>query len=136
LHKHPGRYHILHFDGHGTLSGLSEGRIVFETADGKPELITASQLNDLLGEYAVPGVVLNACQSAMLNEESEDAFSSVAAALLRSGARSVVAMSYSLYVSGAGVSARVLPLALRNRQHGGSRAGRAAADAGAGEAGL
>ncbi len=112
LHQHPGYYHILHFDGHGAYSsdGVSpsqhmmlspEGRIVFETADGKPEPITAGQLNDLLGEYAVPGVVLNACKSAMLNEESEDAFSSVAAALLRSGARSVVAMSYSLYVSGA-----------------------------------
>ena len=101
LHQHPGRYHILHFDGHGTLSGSSEGRIVFETADGKDDPITAGQLNDLLGEYAVPGVVLNACQSAMVNAESEDAFSSVAAALLRSGARSVVAMSYSLYVSGA-----------------------------------
>jgi CHAT domain-containing protein len=101
LKQHPGRYHILHFDGHGVLSGSSEGRIVFETADGKDEEITAGQLNDLLGEYAVPGVVLNACQSAMLNEESEDAFSSVAAALLRSGARSVLAMSYSLYVSGA-----------------------------------
>jgi hypothetical protein len=101
LHKHPGGYHILHFDGHGTLSGSSEGRIVFETADGKPEPITAGQLNDLLGEYAVPGMVLNACQSAMLNQQSEDAFSSVAAALLRSGARSVVAMSYSLCVSGA-----------------------------------
>jgi hypothetical protein len=112
LHQHPGYYHILHFDGHGAYSSsraspsqhtlLSpEGKIVFETADGMPDPVTAGQLNDLLREYAVPGIVLNACQSAMLGPQSEDAFSSVAAALLRSGARSVVAMSYSLYVSGA-----------------------------------
>jgi CHAT domain-containing protein len=45
--------------------------------------------------------VLNACQSAMVGEGADDPFSSVAAALLRSGMRSVVAMAYSLYVSGA-----------------------------------
>ena len=37
----------------------------------------------------------------MHGEDAEDPFASVAAALLRAGTRSVVAMSYSLYVSGA-----------------------------------
>jgi tetratricopeptide (TPR) repeat protein len=37
----------------------------------------------------------------MLDERAEDPFASVAAALLRAGMRSVVAMAYSLYVSGA-----------------------------------
>jgi hypothetical protein len=36
LHQYPGRYHILHFDGHGTLSGSSEGRIVFERPMASP----------------------------------------------------------------------------------------------------
>src|ERR1035441_8854973 len=112
LKEHPGYYHILHFDGHGSYSPSSvspsqhsyqspEGKIIFETDEGTDDPITASQLNDLLRDYAVPGVVLNACQSAMVAQDSGDAFSSVAAALLRSGARGVVAMAYSLYVSGA-----------------------------------
>ncbi len=111
LKQHPGYYHILHFDGHGSYSSSSaspsqhsyqgpEGKIVFEKDDGTDDPITAGQLNDLLRDYAVPGVVLNACQSAMV-AGSGDAFTSVAAALLRSGAGSVVAMAYSLYVSGA-----------------------------------
>jgi tetratricopeptide (TPR) repeat protein len=108
-----GHYHILHFDGHGAyeaeapggdkyaLSSELEGKLAFETEDGKPDLISAEKLSTLLEECAVPGVVLNACQSAMVKGESRDPFSSVAMALLRSGMRDVVAMAYSLYVSGA-----------------------------------
>jgi CHAT domain-containing protein len=48
-------------------------------------------------------MVLNACQSAMLDEHAEDAFAAVAASLQKAGIRSVVAMAYSLYVSGAQV---------------------------------
>ncbi|RDE48755.1 MAG: CHAT domain-containing protein [Candidatus Accumulibacter meliphilus] len=58
-------------------------------------------MSQLLREYRIPIAVLNACQSAMINEQAEDAFASVATALLRAGVRSVVAMGYSLYVSGA-----------------------------------
>ena len=46
-------------------------------------------------------VVLNACQSATIDENAESAFASVAASLVRAGIRSVVAMAWSLYVSGA-----------------------------------
>ena len=113
LRARPGYYHILHFDGHGAYSSGSpgdspayvlsapEGKLVFETDDGEPDYITAEQLSTLLHECSVPGVVLNACQAAMLDERAEDPFASVAAALLRAGMRSVVAMAYSLYVSGA-----------------------------------
>jgi hypothetical protein len=80
---------------------LAEGQLVFETDEGQPEPVAAEMLSMLLRECAVPGVVLNACQSALLGEQVEDPFASVAAALLRSGMRSVVAMAYSLYVSGA-----------------------------------
>jgi len=113
LGARPGYYHILHFDGHGAYSSGSlggspgyvlsapEGKLVFETDDGEPDYVTAEQLSALLHECSVPGVVLNACQAAMLDERAEDPFASVAAALLRAGMRSVVAMAYSLYVSGA-----------------------------------
>jgi len=112
LRERPGYYHILHFDGHGAygqISGASgpftlqgpQGALIFEKDDGQPDPINADQLSVLLRECAVPAVVLNACQSAMVDDRAEDQFASVAAALLRSGMRSVVAMAYSLYVSGA-----------------------------------
>jgi hypothetical protein len=112
LRERPGFYHILHFDGHGAYSAEvpgtggytfqgPEGKLVFETEEGEPDPITAEKLSVLLKEHAVPGVVLNACQSAMVGQGADDPFSSVAAALLKSGMRSVVAMAYSLYVSGA-----------------------------------
>jgi tetratricopeptide (TPR) repeat protein len=117
LESHPGYYHVLHFDGHGgygasggggsPLHGppgkfkASQGELLFEDKDGKPDPRSAEDLSMLLREYAVPAVVMNACQAGMLDETAEDAFASVATALLRSGMRSVVAMSYSLYVSGA-----------------------------------
>jgi tetratricopeptide (TPR) repeat protein len=103
LDQRPGYYHILHFDGHGSYSGGArpEGHLVFETLDGAPDPIGAAQLSNLLQNRLVPGVVLNACQSAMIGPGAESAFASVAAALVSAGVRSVVAMSYALYVSGA-----------------------------------
>ena len=114
LRQHPGYYHVLHFDGHGGYGDLgghasphqfraSQGCLVFEDAKSAPDQKSARDLSALLHEYAVPAVVLNACQSATLDEQAEDAFATVATALLQSGMRSVVAMAYSLYVSGAQV---------------------------------
>ena len=114
LRAHPGYYHALHFDGHGAYGDGAgqhsphmlqgpQGRLVFEDANGDPDPKSARDLSALLYEYAVPAVVLNACQSGMLGSEAGDAFASVATALLQSGMRSVVAMAYSLYVSGAQV---------------------------------
>jgi hypothetical protein len=113
LHEHSHTYHILHFDGHGSygpgvatglradMSRRLEGQLVFEDKDGKPAPISVVALSDMLREHAVPIVVLNACRSAMIDPRALDPFASVAAALLRSGIRSVVAMSYSLYVRAA-----------------------------------
>jgi tetratricopeptide (TPR) repeat protein len=114
LKAHPGYYHILHFDGHGAyradapppdggniLLQAPEGHLIFENADGKDDPIESSTLSELLREHAVPAVVLNACQSAMVDEQAADPFASVAAALLKAGTRSVAAMAYALYVSGA-----------------------------------
>jgi tetratricopeptide (TPR) repeat protein len=111
LQAHPGYYHIVHFDGHGSFgvanaakaleSNGPRGELAFERQDGSEELVSGEQLSGLLGEFHIPIVVLNACRSAMLNGRAEDAFASVATALLRSGVHSVIAMSYSLYVSAA-----------------------------------
>jgi len=114
LRAHPGYYHVLHFDGHGAYgNGAGEysphklqgpqSCLVFENEEGKPDAKSARDLSALLREHAVPAVVLNACQSGMVDAQAEDAFASVATALLQSGMRSVVAMAYSLYVSGAQV---------------------------------
>ncbi|MHB9107037.1 MAG: tetratricopeptide repeat protein [Armatimonadota bacterium] len=113
LREHRDYYHILHFDGHGayaehpsgsvsshTLRG-PEGRLVFETDEGDPDPVEVERLSTLLREVAVPVVVLNACQSGMMGPDAPDPFASVAAGLLQGGAHAVVAMAYSLYVSGA-----------------------------------
>ncbi|PTN12783.1 tetratricopeptide repeat protein [Nitrosomonas aestuarii] len=114
LREKPGFYHIVHFDGHG---GYGEddrqhaagnhsfkgprGRLVFETPEGRADAIESTRLTQLLSEYAIPITVLNACQSAAIDEQADDPFASVAAALLKAGIRSVVAMGYNLYVSAA-----------------------------------
>ncbi len=111
LHENPGHYHVLHFDGHGAFGpgagefsphklSAPQGCLVFENAKGDKDLKSAADLSALLREHALPAVVLNACQSASL-ESAANPFAAVATSLLQSGMRSVVAMSYSLYVSGA-----------------------------------
>ncbi|KYF90800.1 hypothetical protein BE20_16565 [Sorangium cellulosum] len=112
LRERPNHYHLVHFDGHGSYGpgeaptgphayGAPEGRLIFEDDQGKAAPVTAEVLSNLLQEHHVPAMVLNACQSAMLDEQAGDPFASVATALINAGTRSVVAMSYSLYVSGA-----------------------------------
>lgn len=108
-------YHILHFDGHGGYGAdptgytdrfqAAEGKLAFETA--KPgeaiqeDLVRASVLGQLLQRGGVAMVVLNACQSAMVDGGADSAYASVAASLLRAGIPSVTAMGYSLLVTGA-----------------------------------
>jgi tetratricopeptide (TPR) repeat protein len=113
LAERPDHYHIVHFDGHGAYGaaagnrggyafrGGPQGCLVFETKRGEPHTVPADTLAMLLREHRVPAVVLNACQSGMIDAHAEDAFASVASAMLKAGVRSVVAMAYSLYVSGA-----------------------------------
>ncbi len=112
LHEKTGFYHIVHFDGHGgygepghtgsphTYKGL-QGMLIFEDEQAERAPVTAAQLTQLVAEYRIPIMVLNDCQSARIDERADDAFASVAAALLKAGIRSVVAMGYDLYVSGA-----------------------------------
>ena len=85
---------LVHYDGHG-----AAGRLAFE--DGPVE---AERIGRVLGRSGVPVFALNACQSAvrrasLAHEERET--SSVARALVDTGAVGVVAMGASVRVSSA-----------------------------------
>lgn len=98
--------HILHFDGHGAFgeesngeeqqypSDRKQGMLAFEDDDGKLDLVAAKRVAQVLQDSGVKLAVLTACQSAKSNEK--DAFSSVAAQLIRSGIDAVTAMSTSM----------------------------------------
>ena len=109
LDDRPGFYHIVHFDGHGmfnrsaatTGSAAPAGVLAFETDDQKEDLIPAAKLCELLRPHNIPVMILTACQSAMIDASAADPFASVAMSLMKAGIRSVVAMSYSLWVCGA-----------------------------------
>ena len=79
----------------------AEGRLAFENEEGRLEAIETTRLAQLLAQYRIPCMVLNACQSGMMDGQARDPFACVAAGLLRAGVYSVVAMGYSLYVSAA-----------------------------------
>ncbi|MEZ2227235.1 MAG: tetratricopeptide repeat protein [Microcoleus sp.] len=109
LNAHKGFYHIVHFDGHGDFEADSktvqtqygkagEGVLVFEDADGEPEIVTAREIAQYLTDCRVPIFILNACKSGQAGEE---AFSSVAGQLVKLGAKGVVAMAYSVYATAA-----------------------------------
>lgn len=102
LHNKPGYYHIVHFDGHGAYqTDQQQGVLLFENDAGEANSVNADTLATLLHEHRIPVMILNACQSAQIDGQAEDAFASVAASLLKAGIRSVVAMGYVLYVGGA-----------------------------------
>ncbi|WP_437723285.1 tetratricopeptide repeat protein [Sorangium sp. So ce861] len=99
--------HVLHFDGHGHFEPAASahdgpcmdggtGTLAFEDEDGGHDPVAAPQLAQVLQNSGVPLVVLNACRSARGGDN--DAFSSVAAALVRSGIDAVVAMSAKVLV--------------------------------------
>jgi tetratricopeptide (TPR) repeat protein len=106
LNANKGFYHIVHFDGHGgfdpnsvgfqhSFGEAGQGVLVFENADGSEQIVTAAQIAQSLTDCQVPLFVLNACRSA---QEGNGSFSSVATRLVSLGAKSVVAMSYNVYV--------------------------------------
>jgi hypothetical protein len=117
LRERKGHYHVLHFDGHGdfgqgpagggavpggrVMFGGPQGVLVFEDEKHGADHVSADTLSGLLLECGVPLVVPNACRSATVEPGADDPFASVAAALVRAGVPSVVAMTYSLTVSGA-----------------------------------
>jgi tetratricopeptide (TPR) repeat protein len=101
--------HVLHFDGHSLFSEEDDGQgkqhlrdkkqglLAFEDDDGKLDLVRAEDVAQVLQDNGVRLVVLDACQSAM--STADDAFSSIATYLIRSGVDAVVTMSASLLVA-------------------------------------
>lgn len=105
-------FQVVHFDGHGVLSGpravagagsgaplsyvspAGEGVLVFEGPAGGADRVAAGRIGQVLAEARVPVVVLNACQSGAVGKQLEAA---VATRLLAGGASAVVAMAYSVY---------------------------------------
>ena len=104
-------FHVVHFDGHGMMPGLSggggaagarpgmmsaagEGVLAFEKPGGGSDLVGAGKVAAALAAGRVPVAVLNACQSGAVGKELE---ASVATALLNAGCAAVVAMAYSVY---------------------------------------
>ena len=108
--------HMFHFAGHGAfeptrtpIEGAREfgdpepapgspdsggGHLVFETPGGSPDRLSAGQLGVILREMGVRVAVLNACRTA--SRDGIRSWSSVAAALLKAGVRSVVAMQHAI----------------------------------------
>ncbi|CAN2040868.1 Tetratricopeptide repeat protein [Candidatus Magnetomoraceae bacterium gMMP-15] len=110
LAEHPNFYHILHFDGHGAYTDELEGHkdfenfegkigvLAFENDDCKSKYIHAERLGQTLQEYQIPVVLLDACQTAMIDKNSAHPFASVAAALVNNGIPNVLATSFSIKV--------------------------------------
>lgn len=93
-------YHLVHFDGHGTyLPKTGIGALAFEKDDYTTDLVTGTQMGDLLARLEVPLVLLEACRSSDLS--NRPVFGSVAPALLQSGVGSVIAFSHSVHIQAA-----------------------------------
>ena len=98
-------YDLVHFDGHGTfLPELQLGALCFEKPDdgsgeSKTDLVGADRLGDLLAQYKIPLVVLEACRSATVGKAA--VFRSVAPRLIRSGVGSVLSMGHAVHVEAA-----------------------------------
>ena len=101
LNEKPGFYHVLHFDGHGSFPQAHDIHQYYgqEGPQGLLQfgdrLVSGEELGGLLAGKGIPVVLLNACQSGMTLPECT--YPSVGNQLLRSGARGVVAMAYSVY---------------------------------------
>lgn len=75
------------------------GFLVFENDAGGVHLIPAPDLGENLFRSRVMLVVLSACQTAMLGDESSDPMASVAGRLTATGIPSILAMTHSVLVA-------------------------------------
>jgi hypothetical protein len=88
---------VVHFIGHGDFDiSRDEGAIYLTREDGRPDMVEAGQLVDLLNEARpMPRlVVLNSCSSAATGVN--DLFAGTAAALVRGGVSAVAAMQWPI----------------------------------------
>ena len=100
-------YDVVHFDGHGTfLPEAQIGALCFEKPDdgsgqSETDFVRADRLGDLLAQYRIPLVVLEACRSATIGKAA--VFRSVAPRLIRAGVGSVLSMGHAVLVEAARV---------------------------------
>jgi hypothetical protein len=75
------------------------GYLLFEKADGQPDLVSAKKLHLNLQRRNVPLVILSACQSAAHGgDDSDEPLGSVAVRLTAAGIPAVLAMTHSVLV--------------------------------------
>lgn len=94
-----GRYDVVHFMGHGAIDAKSGGAcLLFENARGHRHRVSGQKLADTLRVLYPPRlVVLNACDGGVMpRKEGLNPFAGVAAALVATGIRNVVAMQFPI----------------------------------------
>ncbi len=84
--------HILHFSGHGVVSGGLGALALENPGSGDTDPLTARQLRGLLNRMGITLAVLNACETA--RHSTRDALMGVAQALIREEIPAVIAMQF------------------------------------------
>ena len=84
--------HILHFSGHGVVSGGFGALALENPITGNTDPLTARQLRGLLNHMGITLAVLNACETA--RHSTRDALMGVAQALIREEIPAVIAMQF------------------------------------------
>lgn len=105
-HSPDHHWDVLHFDCHGWWGSLDggapQGHLLLEDDSAKPRPVSVKQLIDTLGDCCPNHVVINACRSAMTNEQTDSPFASFATGLLHHpNVHDVTAMAYNLQVDAA-----------------------------------
>src|SRR6185369_6806029 len=99
LRLRDGRFHIVHFMGHGIRfdEASGEGALLLESPEGELVPLSATSLAELFDDVEAPRlVVLNACETA-LPPEGVDPVRSVAASLVAAGLPAVLAHRASIW---------------------------------------
>ena len=84
--------HILHFSGHGVVSGGFGALALEKPGSGNTDPLTARQMRGLLNRMGITLAVLNACETA--RHSTRDALMGVAQALIREEIPAVIAMQF------------------------------------------
>ena len=108
---HRGRYHVLHFMGHGDFKGGEGGLLLGDT------LYSGADLALTIGRCMETRlVVLNACRTAEIARlDGQDPFEGVATALVQQGVAAVVAMQEPILDEAAALFAERLYLEIAHR---------------------
>jgi CHAT domain len=114
LRLRDGRFHIVHFMGHGIQfdEATGEGALLFESPRGEVDRLSATKLAELFEDLEAPLlVVLNACHTAV-TPEGVDPLRSVAASLVVAGLPAVLAHRAPIWDDSALILAEELYLRL------------------------